>query len=132
VETTRLVPPEIPAKHQEYLRALQQVRCIAFTEATIEECLEDLSRTLGTELRLRDGGLERLKEDPRRITTETDVPMSHLTALQFAMKSVGHSDAGLIFEDQRLLLFPAVILNRRCGRFLCAVGRIGRWQSGSS
>ncbi|MBC8290709.1 MAG: hypothetical protein H8E37_10380, partial [Planctomycetes bacterium] len=47
-------PPAIPLPHQAILDAMQKTRAVHFKDATLDECLQDLSKSLGVEIVLHE------------------------------------------------------------------------------
>lgn len=98
--------PDIPRTHQSLLDVLQKSRTIQFDGATADECLADLSKSLGVEIRLHEELRPAVTEN-RLARFQVKTPVSHQTGLRITMMELGVHDAGLVFEEDHLLVVAA-------------------------
>ena len=99
-------PPAIPELHQEYMRMLAKRRRIQFKEATPEECRQELSESLGLEIRFDVALVNTNDKTQPKASIETREPVSHLTAIRLALNYLGLNSVGLRFEADHILLVP--------------------------
>ncbi len=97
-ESVRVNPPAIPQEHKKHLAALQQRRKLNFSNTSLDDCLSDLSRSLGMSIKLHDS-LAPMRKTTGAIRVSTPEPVSHQTAIYLIFGNVG-----LAFEEKQLTL----------------------------
>ena len=97
-------PPTVPEVHQQMMRKLRQPRLLNFKDASQQECLRDLSKSLGVRLEL-DPQLADLASE-MVCTVKTKDMVSHLTALRMCLQTMTVHNTVLVFEDDRILIKP--------------------------
>jgi len=98
-------PPATPLAHQATLDALQKTRPVQFKNATLLDCLKDLSTSLGLLVTPHEELLKAMYGE-RRVTLGPTSEISNQTAIMVTLRSAGYYNTGLMFEDGQVRIVP--------------------------
>lgn len=93
--------PRLSDQHRAVMDRLRQYRHFSYQEATREECIEDISKTLGMKIHFHESTVPIVN---RPITFDSKEPISHANALRLVLRKVDLHKCGIVFDDDRLTI----------------------------
>ena len=112
--------PQVPDNHQAIIRRLRQHRHFNFKKATLEECTEDISKSLDMKIHFHESTLPIVN---RPITFDSKEPISHANALQLVLRRVDLHKCGIVFDNKQLTIVKGEKYSGPTYRIHSMVGR---------